>query len=379
MFLQTRLQGSRFDDGEIPIDIFIDISNLGKLIFELAQLRLQKENPESSKKHIRDSISNFYISLYGIETGSVILNLNLVHSTSIQRDIPQIQETMSNTLYSAKNDFLGIIQTANTNDKLSSEIPINFLRQLKEIGKCLQLNESYEFLNYRETSSVSLTIETRKQLNREYKIRNVSIPITKVIRGYISEVDQDKMTFQMILANGKKLKGSIFDQHLESIIAGFNGYNKRKRVLVEGKIDLKSSAKIIEWGSIDKIYPPELHDIPSSLYELRKLENGWLDGDGVALDYEGLNWLEDAFTKNFPDNLPLPYTYPTPDGDIQMEWNFSKVEIELEINLKNHKAEWYRFDMSKEGDYFSKKLELDQLNDWEWIIDDIKSIIGAET
>ena len=379
MFLQTRLQGSRFDDGEIPIDVFNDISNLGTLIFEIAQLKFQKEYPESSRKQIKESMSNFHISLFDIEPGSVILKLNLVQSTGSQGDLFHFQETIFSLLQLAKNDFLGMIQSANTDEDLSIEIPINLLKRIKEIGKYLLSNESFEFFNYEDSSSVFLTTDTRKRLNLEYKKRNEKYPNSKVIRGFIPEVDQDKMTFQMMLSSEKKLKGKISKQHLESVIDGFNGYNRRKRVLVEGKIDLNSKAKIIEWGSIDKISPSEPHDVPSSLYKLKKLEDGWLNGEGVAPDYEGLNWLENAFVKNYPDNLPLPFTYPTPDGSIQMEWIISRVEIELEINLENHRAEWFRFDMSKKGDYYSKKLELDQLSDWEWIINDIKSIIGAQT
>ena len=134
------------------------------------------------------------------------------------------------------------------------------------------------------------------------------------------------------------------------------------------KANLNNSGKIVSWESIEKISPPEFHDVPSSLYKLGKLKDGWLDGDGVALDHEGLKWLEKAFVDNYPDNLPLPYTYPTPDGDIQMEWIFSNIEIELEVNLKSHRAEWFCFDMSKNDNDSSRQLELDQSKDWEWMV-----------
>lgn len=147
----------------------------------------------------------------------------------------------------------------------------------------------------------------------------------------------------------------------------------------EGKANLNNSGKIVSWESIEKISPPDSLDVPSSLYKLGKLKDGWLDGDGVALDHEGLKWLEEAFVDNFPDDLPLPYTYPTPDGGIQMEWIFSNIEIELEVNLKRRKAEWIRFDMSKNDNDSSHQLELDQLKDWEWMVNEIKSITGVES
>lgn len=120
-------------------------------------------------------------------------------------------------------------------------------------------------------------------------------------------------------------------------------------------------------------------DFFTDISNLGKLKDGWLDGDGVALDHEGLKWLEKAFVDNFPNDLPLPHTYPTPEGGIQMEWIFSNIEIELEVNLKEHRAEWFRFDMSKNDNDSSHQLELDQLKDWEWMVNEIKSITGLES
>ena len=195
-------------------------------------------------------------------------------------------------------------------------------------------------------------------------------------RGFIPEVDQDKMTFHMEFADGKRpRKASISNQHLGTIISGFNGYSERKRLLVDGRAHLDDEGRIIRWDSIANIFPPDSLDVPFSLEALKKLENGWLDGDqGVVPDHEGLNWLGNLFAKYFPDHLPLPYTYPTPDGGVRMEWTFSNVEVEFQIDLLTRKGEWFRFDTSIDDDGYIREIELENSEDWEWIADDIESI-----
>jgi len=33
----------------------------------------------------------------------------------------------------------------------------------------------------------------------------------------------------------------------------------------------------------------------------------------------GLDWLASSFEHQFPNSLPLPYTFPTPESGIEME------------------------------------------------------------
>ena len=47
-------------------------------------------------------------------------------------------------------------------------------------------------------------------------------------------------------------------------------------------------------------------NIQAQLDELRHLENGWFDGDGLAPSLEGLDWLTTQFTADHYDALPRP-------------------------------------------------------------------------
>ena len=80
---------------------------------------------------------------------------------------------------------------------------------------------------------------------------------------------------------------------------------------------------------------------PRCLHELRGLNDGWLDGEGVAPSDEGLTWLAEKFDHLYPDDLPLPYLYPTPQGDIQAEWSLGPYQASLTISLDAYRGDWH--------------------------------------
>lgn len=81
-------------------------------------------------------------------------------------------------------------------------------------------------------------------------------------------------------------------------------------------------------------------DIGARLDDLRVLKDGWLDGAGIALPSAGLDWLTGAFEELYPDDVPLPYLYPTESGGVRAEWSLEGFEVSLEIDLSGKVGEW---------------------------------------
>ena len=109
------------------------------------------------------------------------------------------------------------------------------------------------------------------------------------------------------------------------------------------------------------------------LDELRSIKPGWLDGEGVAPNHDGLNWLSDMFKQYYPSDAVPPHIYPTPLGGLSLEWDIGKWEISLEIDLVKHSGEWSWYDVGTDS-IDEKVLDLNEPHEWKWIADQIRSI-----
>lgn len=116
-------------------------------------------------------------------------------------------------------------------------------------------------------------------------------------------------------------------------------------------------------------------DVAAQLDEMRGLSDGWLDGQGLAPDPKGLDWLARAFEEHWPDGLPKPRMYPTPEGGVQAEWSIGSYRPSLEIDLALQTAYGHLYDLrTKESQ--EKDLDLNEVKDWRWLAERIGSAKG---
>ena len=122
-------------------------------------------------------------------------------------------------------------------------------------------------------------------------------------------------------------------------------------------------------------------DVPARLDAFRDMQDGWADGMqhpsdwgsgyGKAPSHEGLDWLADKFTSEYPNDLPLPRAYPTPEGGVQMEWNRDNNAVTFEIDLESRSAYWLWFDEGSDADD-ERHLNLNDMETWEWLAAEIR-------
>lgn len=120
-------------------------------------------------------------------------------------------------------------------------------------------------------------------------------------------------------------------------------------------------------------HPADPLDVPSRLREFRAMEDGWYDGEGVAPRTEGLDWFATEFTRHYPDDIPLPYTYPTPKGGIEMEWSIGDQSVILEVDLSTHQGDYLWFDDKSDVEN-TRILDLDSVDSWRWITNSIRQL-----
>jgi len=217
-----------------------------------------------------------------------------------------------------------------------------------------------------------LTAEVRQRLLQRSTVKEITRVLT--VRGTVPEADQDRMTFELQLISGGKIIGPMPDEHRDTIIDAFNGFKDELQMIVNGVGRYDRQGRLSSLHSIDQITLVDALDVPSRLDELRNMQDGWLDGSGIAPSHTGLDWLTDNFGRYFPDDLPLPYIYPTPEGAIEAEWSLGSHSVIVEFNIETHMGEWLKYTQSSDLDDEERTLDLDQAEDWYAITNSIRGL-----
>ena len=115
--------------------------------------------------------------------------------------------------------------------------------------------------------------------------------------------------------------------------------------------------------SIEHMGLVEPLDVSAQLDDLRRLKDGWLDGHGTAPASGGLDWLDRAFNRHYPDDLPLPHLYPTAPGGVQAEWTLGPNEITLEVDLDRRSGYFHVLHVEDDADE-ERNIELGDESGW---------------
>ena len=223
---------------------------------------------------------------------------------------------------------------------------------------------------------------------RDNKMVATSHPRTKKevsLRGSVCEIEKGGASFLFQPIYGDKVPASAPQSILDKLPAASESDRYEKRILVKG-IGVYRGGELEQITQVDEISLLHPLDVPARLDEFRDMKDGWSDGMqhpsdwgsgyGKAPSHEGLDWLAAKFTSEYPDDLPLPHTYPTPEGGIQMEWDKGNDAVIFEIDIDSRSAYWLWFDKDSDADD-ERHLNLSDMETWEWLASEIRGRLGA--
>ncbi len=369
-FLYPRLTGARFEGRAIPLEFLKDLAVLEEMIVEVAKSEFLKENKDRQRSP-RGFTEGIELKLTGIEDGSAIPIISLVVAATTL--FPP-----DNQVYfeRARDAVVSAIGAVEQNQKVTDYLPEKTLSYFDRIGRSLREGEAIEFTTPQRQEPAKLTKETRRRLIlASEKVKELTEETS--IRGAVPEVDQDDMTFEVQLFDGRKVNARIATQHFDTILEAFNGYKTGTRVLLQGVGRFNRNDRLLGFDSIEHVSILDALDLSARLDELRLLKDGWLEGRGTAPSGEGLDWLSRAFGQHYPEDLPLPFLYPTEDGGIRVEWSREPNEVSLDINLTTHAAEWHALNMQTDAEN-TRSVNLNEADDWEWLVEQIQKMNEGE-
>ena len=368
-FLKPRLVGKRFDGTAIPLEFLKDLAVLEEMIIEVAKGEFLKDHPDRQRSP-RGFTDGIELKLTGIEDGSAIPVISLVVA-SMALFPPENQSYFER----ARDSIVSAVDAAEKGGTITDHLPEKSLSYFDRMGRSLREGEAMEFTTPSHIQPAKLTRETRRRLVYASSAAQ-EIAEDTTVRGSIPEADQDDMQFEIQMADGRKVKAPIEPQHRDTILKAFNGYENGQKAFIQGVGVFNRNGKLVRFDSIEHVSPLDPLDVGARLDEIRLLKDGWMEGGGYAPDKDGLNWLEAAFNQNYPDEVTPPYLSPTPEGDIRAEWSDARQELSLNIQLAIKRATWHALDLETDGEE-SRDLNLDEVADWEWLVNKIRETMGG--
>lgn len=365
VFLKPRLVGDRFEGHAIPLEFLKDLAVLEEMIVEVAKWRYLQDNPER-KRSPRGFTDGIELVLTGVEEGSAIPVISLVVAAA-----SLFPENNQAYFEHARDSIVNAIEAAENDSAITDHLPEKALGYFDRMGRSLRDGETMEFTTPSKRIA-RFTKETRRKL---VLASSAFKEITEEIstRGSVPEADQDDMTFEVQLFDGRKVRAPIAPQHLDTIIEAFVGYKNGIRVLINGVGRFNRSETLQGFESIEHISTLEPLDVRARLEELSELQGGWLEGGGKVPSVENIEWLSRAFEEFFPDELPLPHIYPTEQGGVQAEWTLGTNEISVEVDFSNRTAVLHNLDMKSDSDD-TQELDLTTSHDWNLLSDVLKAM-----
>ena len=128
-------------------------------------------------------------------------------------------------------------------------------------------------------------------------------------------------------------------------------------------------------GSVD--WTRRRRMISDRLDHLSKVEDGWYEGHGVALDRAGLLWLDRRMAEHYVGTaLPLPFLCPSVPGGVVAEWSLERFECAIEIDLDAQTGSWVDVDLETGEGIDEQILDLNSADSWQWLYDRLTKLIA---
>lgn len=371
-FMKPRLVGERFTGHAIPFEVLKNLAVLEDLVIEAAKWKYLEVH-RSRQRVPRGFTDGVALQLTEIREGSVIpvIMLTLMTTTPLMPEVG----THLTWFEQGREAILATVSAAEDQSPISGVLPPHLLGYFDQLGRYLRDGEALELDPDNPAKQARLTKESRRRiLLQSDRIQELTEDVT--LRGMVPEMDQEKMTFEFQVIAGQRVKATLEPQYLDTILEAFNGYRDNRKIAIRGIGRYNRNEKLLGLQAVEHASLLDELDPGARLNEFKVLRNGWLNGKGIAPDHVQLDWLVDAFDRYYPDELPLPYLYPTAEGGVQAEWSIGIWEISLEIVLESRQGEWQALHKIDDAEEL-RTLNLNEPIDWQWLSSEIARRAGG--
>lgn len=365
-FISPKLEGQRFVGHSVPLDMLKDFAALQEMLVEVAKWRFLADNPDRQRTP-RNFTADFDLRLTGIEDGSAVLKISLMVASLFPSGHQQY-------LQKAKTDVIEAVAAAEAGQQPA--LPPYLLSYFDRFGRGLKPGESIAFEGSGGTAR--LNTEIRQRLVRYSQVTEFTDEILVYARVY--EADKRNSTFQLEILNGQRLSGPLREPYESVVMDALKTYGKKdvQVISVQGVAKFDMGGKLCSFETVEHVTLTDPLDIDRRIAELSLLKDGWLDGQGSALDSDKLHLAGTQFRTRLDPTLPPPFLYPTFEGNLRAEWSLDKAEVSVDINLGNLVGQYSALDISS-GDSSEQTLDLTEDVSWTTLNDSLRRLVTDGT
>jgi hypothetical protein len=354
-----RYDGRRFSEHRLPLDLVNDLAVLQQMTVQMAK-HLYLEDNEDRKRTPRGFLDGISMELDELGEGSTIPKILLVLSLSVP-------SAFNNSAYfkRASETIVELIQAAENGENLDGLVPKSVLSMFARFGNNLKNDECIEFKpdNAERKAKYDKAVQNRL-VTAASQSNDVVTQIR--LRGYVTALNKRNLTFEFLKIDGRKVSGNFKPQELEQLQEGLVKYERRQKVSLSVVARFRDGSKTPIIEGLESVELLDEFDVPARLEELVQLKGGWLDdeSEGEPLPVDEVSWLTETFENYYPQDTPLPATFPTVEGNVLFEWNLNNANISLEVNLVEHSGEYFEYDKTSKE---SRELVFDLNSQKSWL------------
>jgi hypothetical protein len=325
IFIQPRFVGARFEGRKFPISAAKDLAAYERLLVGLAKHLVKRKHGKSRVP--KGFFDGFELNLSHVDQGSACPALVVVISGTLLTAIPpEVTE--------AKILINSVIESG-ARGEFPAEFPKEFYTYFNRIGCSLREDEHIEWTP-KDANKTLLNQTIRKRLVLAYK-ETYEDKVDVV--GRVEELDSKAKTGALRAEGNAKIMFAFSDPFFNELKEALRSPSQFVRMKGIGVFNVNKNLETI--NVIEETDTITHYPLVKRVEKLEKLQRGWHEGRGEALNKKRLDWLLGKVVLFYPEGLPYPSVVPTEEGNVIFEWMQPDSTVELEFNFSASQLEFY--------------------------------------
>ncbi|MCC0808309.1 hypothetical protein FPV16_19195 [Methylobacterium sp. W2] len=334
---ELRYVGARFDGGHLPLDVLPDLFAFRDLIIARAKEQWLRENPGRLRLP-RGFNHSLLFDLVGITDESAGPQIKWDRDAAA-RGSPELANEIGTLLEQAYAETALLFSGA-AQGRFPNVLPRDQLHALNRFGSALRPGEKIELKGQNDNRGEVIYVDFDRRKNLLTKVGETYTQryagsgtlVTTSSDGFIA-LDTNELG-RIILTIPSEIVLEHYDGNLGSDVQ-FD-----LMIVLDVSDKFRAVQECLDVTIVDASDDQEFRDAMTRIAELRKLEKGWLDGDGEAISQGAIKTAR-AVLHRRPDIAKLRLgIFPTEEGGLTFEFHRDGWNHALEMMPANA-VEWF--------------------------------------